>query len=374
MSTPGQDGPERAARAADEDPAATADGPDGRRLAGGLPLSGTSASAPAVTGRLAEAPGPRPASLSHARNPASAAGGTGAPVKDPRSVGETKQFQGLWPAGESSGRADGSGPVQDSWLIEDGQVRGLEHHLARFSAGVRALRTHLTDPTDDELTAFLASLPARFPRRGRWFPRIVCDWDADERLRWELRPAPEVARGGLSLWSAPGVDPRRRPEIKGPDLTLLGRLRARAQEHGADEAVLLDAEGCVLEGAYSALVWWRKDARGRFYLGAPAGPVLPSVTRALVEGFAAEDGIPVVRERVRPADLQGAEAWCMSALRGLQTVTCWVAGAGTGEDASNRSRPATLAADLSGRLARWQARLDALARRPEHAAGHHRTR
>ncbi|MCI2267023.1 aminotransferase class IV [Sediminivirga luteola] len=303
---------------------------------------------------------------------ARAAGKGPAPAKDPRPGGQARALHDSRPG--TGTHADGPGPVQDSWLIEDGRVRGLEHHLARFSAGVRALRTHPGDPADEELAAFLASLPARFPSRGRWFPRIVCDWGADERLRWDLRPAPEATSGAVSLWSVPGPDPRRHPETKGPDLAPLGRLRARAQEHGADEAVLLDAEGCVLEGAYSALVWWRDDARGRLYLGVPAGPVLPSVTRALVEGFAVEDGIPVIHERVRPADLHGAEAWCMSALRGLQTVTGWVADAGTDGRAADQSEPVALAPDLSGRRVTWQARLDALARRPEHAAGRHRTR
>src|ERR1039458_248493 len=53
-------------------------------------------------------------------------------------------------------------------------------------------------------------------------------------------------------------------------------IRQGAAAQGADEALLVSGSGTVLEGALSAVLWWRGDV-----LCAPPQslPVLPSVTR-----------------------------------------------------------------------------------------------
>jgi branched-subunit amino acid aminotransferase/4-amino-4-deoxychorismate lyase len=96
-----------------------------------------------------------------------------------------------------------------------------------------------------------------------------------------------------------GPDGRIEPRVKGPDLEWSLAARRAGFERGAGEVALLDHSGCVLEGALSALVWWRV---------ACCAPRRSS-------------------SRCRPADLAGAEVWSLSALHGIRPVTAWL-GAG----------------------------------------------
>jgi branched-subunit amino acid aminotransferase/4-amino-4-deoxychorismate lyase len=131
-------------------------------------------------------------------------------------------------------------------------------------------------------------------------------------------------------------------------------IRTKVQQRGAEEAVILNADGYVVEGAYSALLWWRGD----ILCGPPRDAVAPdfarvaSVTAASVLTLAAALGVETYEEAVTPAELDGTEVWALSALHGPRIVTGWVDGPST--------------AELPGRLATWRARLEKL-RKPIHA-------
>ena len=55
----------------------------------------------------------------------------------------------------------------DSWLVDDGRVRGLERHWARFAA---TCSEHGVTP--EALAAFRADVERAVPADGRWFPRV----------------------------------------------------------------------------------------------------------------------------------------------------------------------------------------------------------
>ena len=166
--------------------------------------------------------------------------------------------------------------------------------------------------------------------------------------RLAVRPAPPRAPGVVA-WIANGPDPRRAPRRKGPDLERLGALRAAAARHGAGEAVIADADGRLLEGAYTSLLWWEDDA----LCAVPDdAPILDGVTRALLLGLAGDAGAEVRFRRPAPAGLDGREAWLTSALHGIRVVTRWVA--------DNAHGP-PVHAGRAERAAAWQARLEALA-------------
>ena len=101
-----------------------------------------------------------------------------------------------------------------------------------------------------------------------------------------VRPAPP-REPTVVAWIADVPDPRRAPRRKGPDLERLAALRERAAEHGAGEAVLVDADGCLLEGAYTSLLWWEGET---LWAVPEEAPILPGITRALL--------IELARERV----------------------------------------------------------------------------
>ena len=234
--------------------------------------------------------------------------------------------------------AEGAVAAAESWLVEDGRARGLDRHWARFARGCAEAGLSIASPR--------AAVEAALPATGRWFPRVEAR--AGGAVRLAVRPAPPRAPEVVA-WIADRPDPRRAPRRKGPDLERLGALRAAAARHGAGEAVIADADGRLLEGAYTSLLWWEDDA----LCAVPDdAPILDGVTRALLLGLAGDAGAEVRFRRPAPAGLDGREAWLTSALHGIRVVTRWVA--------DNAHGP-PVHAGRAERAAAWQARLEALA-------------
>jgi branched-subunit amino acid aminotransferase/4-amino-4-deoxychorismate lyase len=203
----------------------------------------------------------------------------------------------------------------DSWLVDDGRVRAVERHWARFEA---TCREHGVEP--DALAALRAETERAIPARGRWFPRV--ELHADGELAVRVRPAP-AREPSVVAWVADVADPRREPRRKGPDLERLASLRDRAAAHGAGEALLADGDGRLLEGAFTSLLWWD----GETLCAVPDdAPILLGVTRALLLELARDRGTPVAQRRPAPPQLAGRETWLVSALHGIRVVTGWANG------------------------------------------------
>lgn len=212
---------------------------------------------------------------------------------------------------------DGHLAVADSWLVEDGRVRNLNEHYKRFEAWA----TDLVERTDFE--TFFKSVSEQIPAEGRWFPRIELLLNSatlENQLIFRLREAPDQI-DSMTLWSYTEPDPRINPLVKGPDLSLGLQMRRAAQMHGADEAVILNTDGFILEGALSALVWFRDDV-----LCAPGNDLawIPSITRMEVFAIAEQMGLATRTEKVKPADLVDLEIWGLSSLHGIRPVAEWV--------------------------------------------------
>jgi branched-subunit amino acid aminotransferase/4-amino-4-deoxychorismate lyase len=203
--------------------------------------------------------------------------------------------------------------VADSFLVANGKVRGLELHRERFvgscaAAGVAAER-------------FWDEQAGRLPGFGRWFPRFELQTSGE--LAVQLRPAPPIG-GRVRVAVHEGPDPRTAPRVKGPDLELLGKLKESAPDR-ADEILLLDADGTVLEAAYSAVAWWDDDT-----LCFPQSdrPLLASVTAQLLRRIAANQGVQTSERAVTPQDLRNTtEAWLVNALHGIRPIHAWGASA-----------------------------------------------
>lgn len=231
--------------------------------------------------------------------------------------------------------------VADSWLVEDGRALGLDLHRERFLRGVPAPAAAALD-----LDAFWSAAIEQIPRDGTWFPRVEVHAIADGwRAIARMREAPERRRSAvLATWHGP--DPRRRPLVKGPDLDRLQAVRTAVQPAGADEAVILTPDGFVVEGAYSALLWWR----GSILCGPPGSFArVDSITARVALTLATALGHDTLEEAVTPPELDGTEVWVLSALHGIRLATAWIDGP-------------DLAA-LPGRWEAWRERMNAL-RRP----------
>jgi branched-subunit amino acid aminotransferase/4-amino-4-deoxychorismate lyase len=221
----------------------------------------------------------------------------------------------------------------DSWLVAEGRVRAVDRHWARFSA---TCREHGVAP--EALGALRARVEDVVPPEGRWFPRV--ELRADGELAVRVRPAPP-REPTVVAWLADVPDPRVAPRRKGPDLERLAALRERAAAHGAGEAMLVDADGRLLEGAFTSLLWWEEET---LWTVPDDAPILPGITRALLIELARERDTAVAHRRPAPHELGGRETWLVSALHGIRVVTRWAEG---GPAAGHALRAAT-----------WQSLLD----------------
>ena len=224
--------------------------------------------------------------------------------------------------------------VADSFLLNDGKVVAYQRHLDRFAASAEF--QGLVRPLDDFLSAVTASLP----RSGKLFPRI----DLTERgeLELHIRPAPELHET-IVLASA-SHDPRVEPTIKGPDIPALNALRAEAQAQGADDAVIVDAQGRIVDGSTTCLIWF---SEGGLHLPPAEALRVNSVSVSVARELAAKGGYTVTETWATPADLDGAELYAVNALHGIRSVVSWVNG--------------PLLSVNQERLAHWRQQYDLLA-------------
>ena len=236
-----------------------------------------------------------------------------------------------WTGGElapAAGEPPGALLAADSWLVDEGYERAAAAHWARFAGSCLQLGVQRAQLRGFELAAREA-----LPWEGRWFPRVELTADG-LALRLRRAPAPVDGSDRARVLVGARGDPRAHPRRKGPDLELLAGLRAQAREHGADELLLRDADGRLLEGALSSLLWWEDDA----LCTTPDEHALPGVTRGLVLDIARARGVEVRMRAPLPEELAGAEVWLTSALHGIRVVSAWLSPrlqAGAGERAAS---------------------------------------
>jgi para-aminobenzoate synthetase / 4-amino-4-deoxychorismate lyase len=189
-------------------------------------------------------------------------------------------------------RPDPAAGLYETVLVERGEPRHLDDHLARLAASLRALY-RLAAPGD---LAERASAAAGGHERARLRIDVVPGEDATLVVTALSEPAPARLR--------PVVLPGGLGPHKWRDRTLL-------ESHEADDPatlpLLLDADGFVLETSRTSIVVEAAD--GTLYTPPADGRILPGVTAA--------------RSRARPraltlADLETArQVYVASALRGL---------------------------------------------------------
>ncbi|MBV7295475.1 aminotransferase class IV [Corynebacterium sp. TAE3-ERU12] len=201
--------------------------------------------------------------------------------------------------------------VADSWRQTNGHVRRIDLHQQRFSHSTAQYGYRVNG------SALFTAAVELIPAEGEWFPRLSL---VEDTVYLDIRPGPE-RRQALTVQVLPPGDPRTNPRVKGPDLARTGALIADAAKAGAHEVLFRDEQGLVLEAGYAALVWWDGEA---LCVPTPELPVLPSVTRLVVEQRAHELGVPVRQVAARLAELDGCEAWLLNAYQGIRYVTDWV--------------------------------------------------
>jgi branched-subunit amino acid aminotransferase/4-amino-4-deoxychorismate lyase len=227
--------------------------------------------------------------------------------------------------------------VADSWLVREGRVRGYGRHRERF---LRACaESDGPGPGPRRLVEFWHDMTAVLPRTGEWFPRVELAAGSLE-LRLRLRHAPPLG-SEVRLWAVGQPDPRTLPRRKGPDLDALARVRGRAVEEGAQEGILVDPSGTVLESATASVLWWEDDT---LCLPPAGSPLLPGITGGLIRERALRSGIRVAHRKRTVPELADREVWLVNALHGIRPVTSWT-GTGTGIEEPMTAGPATRATE-----------------------------
>ncbi|MDO5051887.1 MAG: aminotransferase class IV [Pseudoclavibacter sp.] len=234
--------------------------------------------------------------------------------------------------------------VIDSWRVADGRVLAFRRHRERFRRAVEASFGQAPGsgperrvlPDEGAWEDFWGRVRAGTPRAGEWFPRasarlVRIRVPEEDRVRpcvefdFELRPAPP-RRLETRLTILP--DARALPEVKGADAAWCAAARARAQEAGADDALLVDGRGRIAEAAHGAVLGWRDGVCLLPPREGEHGPRrLQSVTVAVLAGLLPRLGVPLAREALRAAALGGAGPervdglWYVNALHGVSPVT-----------------------------------------------------
>jgi D-alanine transaminase len=199
--------------------------------------------------------------------------------------------------------------VYEAMRSYDGRIWALDRHmrrLARSLAGIEMDHVDVdrvkaaveeTNRSNDVPNAIIyVEVTRGVARRAHRFPRGL-EPTVLVTVR-DITPSVEsVDPDGMTAVTAPDLR-WRRCDIKSVNLLPNIIAKTSANERGAYEAILVDAEGCVTEGS-STSVFWAEDRR---LLTTPAGPeILPSITREFVIEIALDERIPLLVERT-PVD------------------------------------------------------------------------
>jgi branched-chain amino acid aminotransferase/para-aminobenzoate synthetase component 1 len=213
---------------------------------------------------------------------------------------------------------------------DDGRVLFLTEHLERLAASARAFRLPLPEniPWQERLARLLtANGLSRGPARvkilltrgvapglglpGECRPTLVIYAEA------YTPPSPEAYAAGWPVV----IFPEGRSTFVGrhKSLNYLFYLAARqfALDQRAKEAIILEADGLVSEGAATSLIYLHQ---GHYYLPASAS-ALPGVTVTVLGRGLAARGLSLKTRRTTVAQLKAVDGlWLTNSLMGLMPV------------------------------------------------------
>jgi branched-subunit amino acid aminotransferase/4-amino-4-deoxychorismate lyase len=197
-----------------------------------------------------------------------------------------------------------------------GELRLWDRHMARLSASMRAHGDDASIPSDlrERATSQLASAS----RHDVLVVERALPTAAGEglfALRTRSRTASPWARAlrGEAIALVPTVVHRGSDAVpaehKARPRAFYDAVLAQAQQGGADDGVVVGADGAVLETAVGNL-WLHLDSV--WVTPSLDGRVLPGIARALLLERAARAEIPVAERPCSLSDLHRADAICLS--------------------------------------------------------------
>lgn len=212
----------------------------------------------------------------------------------------------------------------------------LREHLERLARSAAMVEIPLPSSLEELEAEVSRALGVVGP--GEWYFRIIvtrgggpigldpalADHPRRVLLVLPIPPIPEQVRTGgaavalvsVSRHGEGGAMPAGAKT--GNYLTNVMALR-RAREQGCFEAIMVDAEGQIVEGTTSNVFI---AVGGRLFTPPLAAGILDGITRRFVTGLARRDGLEVVEQRLGPADVTGAdEAFLTGTIKEIIPVT-----------------------------------------------------
>jgi aminodeoxychorismate lyase len=207
--------------------------------------------------------------------------------------------------------------------ILNGSPFRWEQHLQRLRHGAQFLKIKIPFPSDELLASVLKliaknKMPDCLLRltlsRGVGSSGYLPKNANKPTLVMFLRPAPEAAPNRLPRWRLIASSfrlPVNDPLACFKTCSKLPQVLARAEADAAhaDEALLLNTNGFVIEGASSNLFWVR---HGIIHTPPLAAGILPGVTRALVLEIASQLKIPAREKNIRLKELARMDGFFLS--------------------------------------------------------------
>lgn len=150
--------------------------------------------------------------------------------------------------------------------------------------------------------------------RGIGAPGYLPQRTSKPTLAMSLRPSPKIGGPNPAQWHAIISSIRvaagdRLAHYKTANKLPQVLARAEAGAAEADEALLVNTDGHVVEGASSNLFWVKRGVVGTPPL---AAGILPGVTRAVVFELAKRLKIPIRQQDIRPGELARTEGVFLS--------------------------------------------------------------
>jgi 4-amino-4-deoxychorismate lyase len=220
----------------------------------------------------------------------------------------------------------------ESVLVTGGTTPHLAAHLARLARSAALLE--LADPGAEAWRALVAAVTGGWPADVEGACRLLLTrgpgGGAPPTALAQLAPVPAdvlrqreegIAVISLSL-GLPAAARAGAPWLLGGAKTLSYAVNMAAQRHaaalGAHDVVLTSAEGELLEGPTSTVVW---AAEGQLRTPPVSTGILAGTTAARLLERAAADGWPTATATGTVADLHAADAvWLLSGIRGAAVV------------------------------------------------------
>lgn len=204
-----------------------------------------------------------------------------------------------------------------SFRVEDGGVRGLDHHLARLARQAEALFGEA--PAEARFRALMQQ--ALGARRDAWlrlslFSRHIthrdASWVGAPSVMIAVADPPSPLAGPLRLQVQTYA--REVPELKHTATFGLMRARRAARAQGFDDAVFADADGVISEGS----LWNIGFLSGDTVIW-PQAPMLAGVAQALVDAGLTGVGF---RSETRPVHLADLDSFDGAFICNSATPAC----------------------------------------------------